>query len=359
MFNSSKSPFKSFAAAVGLGNQLQSGADSGNVANASAKKDETPPPPDGSISSRLRSMIADIEAGDASYEARRAAQLAARRTDTMKKSGESEPAASVVVPLPPAAPPKPQQPQAKAVDPPAEDVPQASEQTDSPIVGADGLTEAQRLASEQRKAAEALLLEACVLEQRIAYEAKVEAAEGDYAKAKEKADNAAILEQQAKELAQASAERYVAVVSERKEAEQLVATCRSAADAARMQVATLEEQLREAQRFAEETLHTLRTQEQRIAEVVAREVTAEREASEAAGRVTACLAAREAAEKEAKAAQQRAEGVKQALPSETVDFAGMQDVRALAARIAEQASALKQRGSHTGVIEPEKSESAH
>jgi hypothetical protein len=356
MFNPSKSPFKSFAAAVGLGNQLQSGADSGNAANATAKKDETPAA-DGSISSRLRSMIADIEAGDASYEARRAAQLAARKADALKKNGESEPAASAVVPPPP----KPQPQEAKAVDQlasAANDQP-APEQPSSPVVGADGLTETQRLAAEQRKAAEALLLEACVLEQRIAYESKVEAASLEYAKAKEKADSAAILEQQAKELAQASAERYVAVVSERKEAEQLNATCRSATDAARMQVAALEDQLREAQRFAEETSQTLRTQEQRVAEVVAREVTAEREASEAAGRVTACLQTREAAEKEAKTAQQRAEAVKHSLPSDNVDFAGMQDVRALAARIAEQASALKQRGSHTGVIEPEKSESAH
>jgi hypothetical protein len=356
MFNPSKSPFKSFAAAVGLGNQLQSGADSGSVGEPKAAKEEDVAQ-DGSISSRLRSMIADIEAGDASYEARRAAQLAARKAEALKKNGESEPQAAVVV-SPPHQQPQERQ-QSKAVDPPEADEAAARVAPAVPPVGADGLTEAQRLAAEQRKAAEALLLEACVLEQRIAYEAKVEAAQHEYTKAKEKADNAAILEQQAKELAQASAERYVAVVSERKEAEQLVATCRSALDAARMQVAALEEQLREAQRFAEETASTLRSQEQHIAEIVAREVTAEREASEAAGRVTACLAAREAADKEAKSAQSRVDAVKQSLPSDTVDFAGMNDVRALAARIAEQASALKQRGSHMGVIEPETSEPAH
>jgi hypothetical protein len=331
MFNSSKSPFKSFAAAMRLGGQQQNEAEPEVVAEEPAAAQAAATPADPLLSDKLKSMIADIEAGDAKYEARRAALQEQRRAaaEAAKKAGEDKPASPDIS--------KPTATSAPAAASSSSTSPGLPEHRDG------GFVEAQQLAAEQRKAAEALLLEACVLEERLSLEANAAKASSEFKVAKEKADGAAILEQQAKELAQSSAERHSSVVLERKEAENLAGTCRVAVDTAISQVTQLEMQLEEAKRVAEETRSMLQTNEQRVAECAAREATAEREVAEASGRVASCQTARETADQEARVAQERADSLKSALPSLSANFASIDDVRKLAARIAEQAAtSLKQ-----------------
>lgn len=184
------------------------------------------------------------------------------------------------------------------------------------------------LVAEQRKAAEALLLQVAELEQRLQTEAHAAQAAADYTAAKEKADAAAILERQANELAHVAAEHHGAIVAERQEADNLVVTTRVEAETAKAKVAELQEQLREARRLADQSLAALEPCEARAKELAANEGAAQREAAEAAADVTVCQSARARAEKEAEEAQKRAE----TLTSE---------IAQLSARIAHQAAEVK------------------
>ncbi|MGB8151906.1 MAG: hypothetical protein WCE97_12015 [Candidatus Cybelea sp.] len=181
------------------------------------------------------------------------------------------------------------------------------------------------LVAEQRKAAEALLSQVAELEQRLQTEAHAAQAAADYTSAKEKAAAAAILEQQANELAHTAVERYNAVVAERQQAEKLVASTRADAETSKAKVAELQEQLREARRLSEESLSALAPRENRAKELAANEAAAQRKAADAAASVTACQAARAQAEKDAEEARKWAE----ALTSEIAE---------LSTRIAQQAA---------------------
>ncbi len=227
----------------------------------------------------------------------------------------------------------------------------AAAQTDGPPPAASdaAIVAAQRLVAEQRKAAEALLREACVLEERLKSEAKVAQAVSEYAMAKAKAQNATILEQQAKELAQVSSEQRAVLAAELENAERLVATTRGDAEAAEAQVTALEQQLRDAQRSADQALLALESLEAHAKEVAEKQAAAEHEAAEATARAVACQAERATAENEAKAAEERAEALRKELPEPAQTLAGIDDVETLAARIAEQASALK-RGAQTASL---------
>jgi hypothetical protein len=218
-----------------------------------------------------------------------------------------------------------------------------------PAVGDEALTAAQRLVAEQRKAAEALLLEACALEERFKSESQAAQAATECAAAKAKAQSSAIAEQKANELAQASSEHRTALAARRKDAEGLVVTMRSAAETTSAQVTELEQQLRDAQRLVEQTLSMVGSHEEQIKELAAEQTAADQKAAEAAALVAACQADRAAAEKEAQAAEERAEALKKSLPATTQRLAGISELEALAARIAEQASLLK-RGSQTEVV---------
>ncbi|MGA7202974.1 MAG: hypothetical protein WBX26_14185, partial [Candidatus Cybelea sp.] len=181
------------------------------------------------------------------------------------------------------------------------------------------------LVAEQRKAAEALLLQVAELEQRLQTEAHAAQAAADYKSAKEKAEAAAILEQQASELAHTAAEHHSAVLAQRLEADNLLVTTRADAEAAKAKVAALQEQLRDARRLADQSLSALAPCEARAKELAVSEEAAQSEAAEAAAGVTACQSARARAEKEAEDAQKRAETLK----SEIAELAG---------RIAQQAA---------------------
>lgn len=165
------------------------------------------------------------------------------------------------------------------------------------------------LVAEQRKAAEALLLQVSELEQRLQTEAHAAQAAADYKLAKAKAEAAAILERQANELAHSAVEHHGAIVAEQHEADNLVVTARVQAEAAKAKVADLQEQLREARRLADQSISALEPREARAKELAAIEAVAQKEAAEAAAGITACQSARARAEKEAEEAQKRAEAL--------------------------------------------------
>ena len=122
------------------------------------------------------------------------------------------------------------------------------------------------LVAEQRKAAEALLLQVAELEQRLQTEAHAGQAAADYKSAKEKAEAAAILEQQASELAHTAAEHHSTVLAQRREADNLLVTTRANAEAAKAKVAALQEQLRDARRLADQSVSALEPCEARAKE---------------------------------------------------------------------------------------------
>jgi chromosome segregation ATPase len=262
----------------------------------------------------LKSMIAAMEESEAQSEARRSLEQAARKTREAAEAASSEapPRDFVVVSYDGA--------RTGATDLPAE------------------ITEAQRLAAEQRKAAEALLLEACMLEKRAAAEATVERAVRECSAVKERAEKAALEEQQARSAASECSQRHAAVWKERKDAEDLTASSRAALDKVKAQIATLEQQLLEAKQTSEKAQAVHQTNAQHLADTREREAEAERVAADAATRVAEHKAARETAEDEVKTASEHVEQLKNDLASEPVEI---NDVRALAARIAEQASALR------------------
>jgi colicin import membrane protein len=182
----------------------------------------------------------------------------------------------------------------------------------APVTTNGALDGAQRLIAEQRKAAEALLSEVCALEERLKGEAKAAQAAQAFAAANEKAKAAVILEQQAKELAASASESHRALVTEHKNAE--------------TKITDLKQQLSAL--------------EARTKECAAEEIVAERKAGEAKERIVACQAASVAAQKEAKAAEEHAAALKKELPESAQNLVGINEVQTLAARIAEQASAL-------------------
>ena len=184
------------------------------------------------------------------------------------------------------------------------------------------------LVAEQRKAAEALLLQVAELEARFQTEAHAARAVADYKSAKEKAEAAMTLEQQAIELADAAVEHHRALAAERQETDSLVATTRVDAEAAKAKVEELQEQLRDARRLADQTRSALEPREARAKELAANEAAAQREAAEAAAGVTACQSARAQAEKDVEDARKYAES----LTSEIAE---------LSARIAQQAAEVK------------------
>jgi len=181
------------------------------------------------------------------------------------------------------------------------------------------------LVAEQRKAAEALLVQVAELEQRLQTEAHAAQAASDYTSAKEKAEAAQILEQQANELAHAAVEHHSAVLAELQEADRFVVATRADAEAAKAKVAELQDQLRDARRLSDQSLSALAPRENRAKELAANEAAAQRKAAEAAASVTACQSARAQAEKEAEEAKKWAE----ALTSEIAE---------LSTRIAQQAA---------------------
>jgi hypothetical protein len=315
-------------------------ADSGVIAQAEPNPAESP--------EIMLDKLAQLDASIADSKARREAELAARaarvklleRAEDVNRTPEPESAAKTEAgvcalesPLTP-----PSEPTKVKVTMP-DDVQVRSRGSD------DATTEALRLIVEQRKAAEALLFEACALEDRLKNEAERVQAAAEYAAAEDKVESAAIEERKAKQLALTKRERHAALATEQKGLEELIATKHAEREAARVKITELEQLLAETQRSAEQIFSVVAAHEARAKECVEEQTALEPEATEAAVRVTACQAEREAAEMAARAAKQRVEALKK---ESLIDAAGIEEARTLAARIAEQAAITRRsrNGSH-------------
>lgn len=318
----------SFAAGLGF-NRLSD--DFSDDAEATAASGDTT-----AGTSRLRRVLDDLKAGDPNA----VAPSVGNSTNGTPSAELAAPAVEPVAVEPVAVEPVAVEPvavQLAIVEPakaPIEEKPQAEVAkftASAPVLNGERKAETAMsddvflLVAEQRKAAEALLSQVAELEQRLQTEAHAAQAAADYTSAKEKAAAAAILEQQANELAHTAVERYNAVVAERQQAEKLVASTRADAETSKAKVAELQEQLREARRLSEESLSALAPRENRAKELAANEAAAQRKAADAAASVTACQAARAQAEKDAEEARKWAE----ALTSEIAE---------LSTRIAQQAA---------------------
>lgn len=279
---------------------------------------------------RMRSAIADLKYGsvtDAEYEENPVASSPIKIAD-----------AAVLPPGPEAAKAEPISTVFAAAKAAASADAQPAESSE--VVDHATVVAAQLLLAELRKASEALVREVSVLETRVNEEAQVVEATRDYAAATKKAEGAAIVEQQAIELAQAASTQYNAAMTTRQGADDLAASTRTDAETVQAQIANLERWLQDARQLAQETSSKLGQCESRAKECAAVEDAARCEAAEAAARVAACQAASVAAAKEAQAAQQRAEALRQMLPDSAPSFAGISNVQTLATRIVEEAGAL-------------------
>jgi hypothetical protein len=201
----------------------------------------------------------------------------------------------------------------------------------------------RRLIEEQRAAAEALLHELRTVEERLKIQVLAAEAAREFAAANEKADAAAIVEQQAKELAQDISERLRAMVAQREVAAALLPAAWRDAQAAKAEVAELEQLLHEGQQSAAETSLTLDRCHTRAEECAELERAAASEEGEALQRVAACEVAYLTAASAALAAKERAEALKRESLSAMETLTEINEVHRLAMRIAEAASALMPR----------------
>lgn len=277
-----------------------------------------------------------LDAGIAQSTERERATQAGRRRET-RAVADPAPADSAPVAEPAAAAAPAETPKAEVgvIEP-------SSDQAET--VDVDPATsEALRLIADQRAAAEALLSETRALEEQIKNAAAAAHATRAYqtAKAKaaaavEKAEAAALAENEAKQRAESLVHDHSVLSSELKSIEQIVASKRREADAAKAEIAELERKLSELQHSSQTVFSDLALHESRARECASRETAAARSAAEAAARAASRKAEREAAEASVQAATERVEILKAALPA--VQEAGaIEDLKRLTARITEQA----------------------
>ena len=316
-----KSPLRSFVVAIGFGSQSDIGsldaAVEPEIAGSAGLDPEV---------SRLRRTLVALRGGDAQFEAHGASNEA----ETSRPQAATEPVEICHATTYAAMPNEEKNVEIAITD----DVYAA------PVASIEALSATQDHVALTRKAAEELLLEVCALEERYSSEAKAAQAAAESAAATKKAENAALLERQAKELSEGAAQKHSALVRDRENAEDYVVAKRADAEAARARFVELEQQLLDARQAATEAFSALEQHGARATECLAKQPTVEREAAEAAARFTACQATRAAAENEATAAHERAEALKASLPADTQGSAGIYEIQALAARIAAHASAL-------------------
>jgi hypothetical protein len=208
---------------------------------------------------------------------------------------------------------------------------------EQPEDAADALAQARQRAVEQREAAEALLLEARALEEKLFSEtAAADAARERAQETAATASRAAAAEDYARKEALAAAERCTLLQAECRKIEAVVTSSRLASEAATAELAELKQRLEQVLRTAEESTTLLRTHEQLAAESAAKVIAAEKEAADAAAVLTYCQAERETAERDAKAAEVHANALGKGAPIAAPSTVGIEEVRALTARIAEQ-----------------------
>lgn len=197
------------------------------------------------------------------------------------------------------------------------------------------------LLAEQRELAEALLRACSTLEERVKAEAMAAQADREFAEATEKADAAALLGQQSKEVARAASERRNSLTTERLNLNELVAAARAEGQAIDAQVSQAEQRLQEARQAAEEWSARLDRHETRARECAATESAAASEENEAAQLVAAYEAAFLEAEKAAESAKKRAEAFKRKWAAATDSIARIGEIEELAIRVARRSAEYK------------------
>jgi chromosome segregation ATPase len=171
----------------------------------------------------------------------------------------------------------------------------------------DELSEARRLAAEQRKAAESLLNEARALEQQLLSEtAAVHEARQKSDELAAAASRAVVAEQEARERTRLAAERHTLVTAERGQIEAVMTASQRAMEAATAEIAELKKRLEDVLKIATDASELLHAQEQRAAESETALDAAEKELADANAELAQRQTEREAAEKAAKAAEERA-----------------------------------------------------
>jgi chromosome segregation ATPase len=208
------------------------------------------------------------------------------------------------------------------------------------------VTDAQRLIAEKRKIAERLLLEACMLEEQAATEAEVERCKLEHVASKERVDAVAAQEQRAHDAVLEIAEQKTALARDRADAEEKLATARSGAAATKAQIEELQRLLQDAQLLFDEAAAAVNAHEQRIAECEGKASEIERAGAEAEARVKEFQLARESAEGVAKAIAERLEELRRNLGISDDGPDAADTARDLAARIAQETSALKHETNH-------------
>jgi hypothetical protein len=202
------------------------------------------------------------------------------------------------------------------------------------------VNEALRLVADQRKAAEALLFEVCVLEDQIKDEVQVAEAVRASNVAKEKSDRATAEAEQAMVAALQKFDARNALEAERKQLEELLAAKRAEADAAMAKIEELDRALQQAKDSAGQIHSAVASQETYATECAEKERAAQVEEMHAVERMQACNATRDAAQAAAASAQERVEALKQTVSIRRTP--GLEASQALAARIAEQVKLVKQ-----------------
>lgn len=203
----------------------------------------------------------------------------------------------------------------------------------------DAFTEALRVIADQRKAAEALLFEACALEDQLKDEAQIAQAVRASSVAKQESERATAEAEQAMVAALQKFDVRNALKTEREQLEQLLTAKRAEAEAAKAKVEELERALQQAKDSAGQISSAMSLHEAGANECADRERTAQMEEAHAVERMQACNASRDAAKAAAASAQERVDALKQSQSHRTN---GVEASQALAARIAEQVKLVKQ-----------------
>lgn len=281
--------------------------------------------------SRLSELMDQLDAGIAKSTAREAAKPGGpgesagaqqRETDPQPRDARAEVVLQVVRNV--------------SLAPPSMEEPPSREDH----VARDATSETLRLVADQRKAAEALLFEASVLEERLKDEAQASQAVRECGVAKEKADGAAVEAEEAMRAAVEKCNLRTAIEAQRKELEGLLVAQRAEAEAAQAKVEEFERALQEAKDFVMQKRSAVALHEVRAKECADKESAAQIEETQAVERMQASNVRRDAAQAEVAAAQERAEALKRTLIHNGPD--GLEAVQSLAARISDQVKLIKQ-----------------
>jgi hypothetical protein len=200
------------------------------------------------------------------------------------------------------------------------------------------LTALLNLLAEQREVAQALLQGCSALEERVKAEAMSTQAEREFAEATQKANAAALLGKQSKEVARAAAERRSTLAAERLNLDELTAAARTEEQSVQAQVLQAEQRLQEALQAAVQCSARLAEHETRLRDCAASVSAAAAEEREATELVVTYEAARVEAEQEAQSANERAEALKR---KREQSLARIGEIEELAKRIARSSASLK------------------